>query len=111
MLQLFRQLSIALLSVSLLVLSGCATTPPTRFYVLPALTDADTASLSSVVKPDLTVESRPIVSDRVVSAETVVKAGLTPGEKVVTDGQLRLAPGMKVQQRGEGQRGGKKKSG
>jgi multidrug efflux pump subunit AcrA (membrane-fusion protein) len=34
----------------------------------------------------------------------VVSAGLTPGETVVTDGQLRLAPGVKVKTR-EGRSG------
>jgi membrane fusion protein, multidrug efflux system len=28
--------------------------------------------------------------------ETVVEKGLQPGETVVTDGQLRLVPGVKV---------------
>src|SRR5437773_11975321 len=55
-----HHLSMALLSVSLLVLSSCANTPPTRFYVLPSLTAADTASLSSTVKPDLTVGVGPV---------------------------------------------------
>jgi len=55
-----RPLPHALLSVVLLVLSGCAKTPPTRFYVLPALTGAETAALSSVVKPDLTIGVGPV---------------------------------------------------
>jgi len=50
-----------------------------------------------VVQPDLTVESRPVVVDREVGAESVVKEGLNPGEQVVTDGQLRLSPGAKVE--------------
>ncbi len=50
-----------------------------------------------VVQPDLAVESRPVVVDREVGAETVVKEGLKPGEQVVTDGQLRLSPGAKVE--------------
>ena len=54
-----RPLPRALLSVVLLVLSGC-TTPPTRFYVLPALTGTETAALSSVVKPDLTIGVGPV---------------------------------------------------
>jgi membrane fusion protein, multidrug efflux system len=50
-----------------------------------------------VVQSDLTVESRPVVVDRESGAETVVKEGLEPGEQVVTDGQLRLSPGAKVE--------------
>jgi multidrug efflux system membrane fusion protein len=49
-----------------------------------------------VVKPDQTVESRPVVTGGTVEGETVVKQGLEPGEVVVTDGQLRLFPGAKV---------------
>jgi membrane fusion protein, multidrug efflux system len=49
-----------------------------------------------VVKPDMTVEMRDIVVDRTEGAETVVAKGLTPGLQVVTDGQLRLTPGAKV---------------
>jgi uncharacterized protein len=55
-----RPLPHALLSVVLLVLSGCANTPPTRFYVLPALTGAETVALSSVVKADLTIGVGPV---------------------------------------------------
>jgi len=50
-----------------------------------------------VVKEDLSVESRPVVAGRSVNNETVVKKGLNPDEKVVTDGQLRLYPGAKVE--------------
>jgi multidrug efflux system membrane fusion protein len=50
-----------------------------------------------VIKPDLTAESRPVVSGSTVGGETVIEKGLQPGETVVTDGQLRLAPGMKVE--------------
>jgi multidrug efflux system membrane fusion protein len=50
-----------------------------------------------VVKNDLTVESRPVTVRRTHGALTVVARGLQPGEKVVTDGQLRLAPGARVE--------------
>jgi len=50
-----------------------------------------------VVKPDLTVESRPVVAGRTVNGETVVQKGLQADERVVTDGQLRLYPGAKVE--------------
>jgi multidrug efflux system membrane fusion protein len=50
-----------------------------------------------VVKQDLTVELRPVVAGRTVDTETVVQKGLTPEEKVVTDGQLRLYPGAQVE--------------
>jgi multidrug efflux system membrane fusion protein len=50
-----------------------------------------------VVKPDLTVEARRIAKGTVVGNETVIESGLQPGETVVTDGQLRLVPGARVQ--------------
>jgi multidrug efflux system membrane fusion protein len=50
-----------------------------------------------VVREDLTVESRPVVAGRSGSNETVVKKGLNADEKVVTDGQVRLYPGAKVE--------------
>ena len=50
-----------------------------------------------VVKNDLTVESRPVSVSRTYESLTVVAKGLQPGERVVTDGQLRLSPGAKVE--------------
>lgn len=49
-----------------------------------------------VVKPDSTVESRPVVPGARIDGEVVITKGLKPGELVVTEGQLRLAPGVKV---------------
>jgi membrane fusion protein, multidrug efflux system len=50
-----------------------------------------------VVKSDLTVESRKITVSRLFGTLAVVDSGLAPGERVVTDGQLRLAPGSRVE--------------
>jgi len=50
-----------------------------------------------VVKPDLTAEARPVEAGRTFNGEVVVKKGLEAGEQVVTDGQLRLVPGAKVE--------------
>src|SRR3989339_841196 len=50
-----------------------------------------------VVKPDLTVEIRPVEVGRPIDGEVIITKGLKPGERVVTDGQLRLAPGTKVE--------------
>jgi multidrug efflux system membrane fusion protein len=52
---------------------------------------------SYVVKPDMTAEMRPVVTGLRVGEEVVVEKGLQPGEIVVTEGQLRIAPGMRVQ--------------
>lgn len=54
-----------------------------------------------VIKPDFTVESRSIVIARTFDDLAVVAQGLTPGEKVVTDGQLQLIPGTRVEVKGE----------
>jgi membrane fusion protein, multidrug efflux system len=49
-----------------------------------------------IVKPDQTVESRPVKVARSVGELVVIGEGLAGGETVVTDGQLRLVPGAKV---------------
>jgi multidrug efflux system membrane fusion protein len=50
-----------------------------------------------VVKPDMTVESRPVVAGMSIGESVVIDKGLAAGEQVVTEGQLRLVPGAKVQ--------------
>jgi multidrug efflux system membrane fusion protein len=50
-----------------------------------------------VVKPDMSVESRAVVPGMSVGDEVVIDKGLAAGEQVVTEGQLRLVPGAKVQ--------------
>ncbi len=50
-----------------------------------------------VVKPDMTVDQRTVKVGRAVGGETVILSGIQPGDTVVTDGQLRLIPGVKVQ--------------
>ena len=49
-----------------------------------------------VVKEDGTADLRGVSVGRTVGQEIVIKDGVKPGEKVVTNGQLRLAPGAKV---------------
>lgn len=49
-----------------------------------------------IVKPDQTVEQRPVTTSIAHDGETVVEKGVQAGETVVTDGQLRLAPGVAV---------------
>lgn len=49
-----------------------------------------------VVKADQTVEARPVTVKRSVDSESVVE-GVQAGEQVVTDGQLKLVPGSRVQ--------------
>jgi multidrug efflux system membrane fusion protein len=50
-----------------------------------------------VVKPDSTADLRPVIAGETVQGQTVIEKGVAAGETVVTDGQLLLAPGSKVQ--------------
>lgn len=50
-----------------------------------------------VVKPDGTAAVRPVEVGRALNNEVVVKKGLTPGDRVVLEGQLRLTPGARVE--------------
>ncbi len=50
-----------------------------------------------VVAADNTADMRTVVVKRSVGNETVISSGLQPGERVVTDGQLRLVRGAKVE--------------
>ncbi|WP_042702767.1 efflux RND transporter periplasmic adaptor subunit [Azospirillum sp. B506] len=49
-----------------------------------------------VIKDDLTVEQRPIKVARQEETKAIIDEGLTPGERVVVDGQYRLQPGSKI---------------
>ena len=55
-----------------------------------------------VVKKDMTVDARPVVVGSRIEKQQVIEQGLRLGETVVTEGQLRLVPGMRVklQERG-----------
>jgi multidrug efflux system membrane fusion protein len=49
---------------------------------------------------DQAVQMRPVVTGPRVGEDVVIEKGLEVGETVVTEGQLRLAPGMRVRTRG-----------
>jgi len=53
-----------------------------------------------VVKPDQTVETRPVTVAGTMGEEVAIAKGIQPGETVVTDGQLLLTPGATVQIKG-----------
>jgi membrane fusion protein, multidrug efflux system len=55
-----------------------------------------------VVKPDNTVEQRPVTVLRIGGDEAVIGTGLQAGEIVVTDGQLRLTPGAHISVKNSG---------
>jgi multidrug efflux system membrane fusion protein len=50
-----------------------------------------------VVKSDMTAELRPVLPGNETGGMTVIQSGLQKGETVVSDGQLRLFPGAKVE--------------
>jgi multidrug efflux system membrane fusion protein len=62
----------------------------------PAVQRGPQGTYVYVVKPDDTVESRPVTVEQVNDAEVLVNAGLKAGERVVVDGQSRLQPGSRV---------------
>ena len=84
-----------------------------RLAVLPNATVVPTQAVQTgqdgqfvfVVKPDSTVEQRPISTGQRVGEDAVIDNGLKPGETIVTEGQLRLEPGTRVQT-GNGRDGG-----
>jgi membrane fusion protein, multidrug efflux system len=50
-----------------------------------------------VVKADQTVEPRVVRVGRTLNGKVVIEKGVSAGETVVTDGQLRLYPGARIQ--------------
>ncbi len=84
------------------------TTRPSATLVPPqVIQTGQQGSYVFVVKPDLTVESRPVTVDRSFEGMTVVARGLQPGETVVMEGHLRLVPGVKVELQNESSGRGK----
>src|SRR5262245_18855233 len=63
------------------------------------------------VKPDMTVEVRTVKTGPTYNEMILIEDGLKPGEKVVTDGQLRLVPGATVQTRDQQKNGPQKQAG
>jgi multidrug efflux system membrane fusion protein len=61
-----------------------------------ALTEAQGGTFVYVVKADTTVEVRPVQVTRSWDTWTVLSSGVSAGETVVVDGQLRLSPGAKA---------------
>jgi multidrug efflux system membrane fusion protein len=71
-----------------------------------AVQTGQNGSFVYVVKQDRTVEARPVTTGARVDQDMVVESGLETGETVVTEGQLRLAPGSRVSVR-DGRGGGR----
>jgi membrane fusion protein, multidrug efflux system len=80
------------LDVSLVLTSRTAVVVPSQ-----AIQPGQKGPYVFVVKPDMTVESRPVVPGTRLGAETVIEQGVRGAERIVTDGQLRLIPGAKIE--------------
>lgn len=61
-----------------------------------AIQSGQNGQFAFVVKPDQTVETRVVTVGQTVDNQIVVETGISPGETVVTDGQLRLFPGAHI---------------
>lgn len=73
----------------------------------PAIQTGQQGQFVFIVKSDNTAETRPVKVGAAVDSNTVVEEGVRVGERVVTDGQLRLAPGTRVDiKNGSGPRSG-----
>lgn len=96
-------------------------TAEANVIVVPAAAVQPSASgqFVYVIRQDRTAEVRPVAVARQFGEEMIIARGLSAGEEVVTDGQLRLTPGAQVSiaQRGggpgdgEGGRGGRRGQG
>jgi multidrug efflux system membrane fusion protein len=58
-----------------------------------------------VVKDNRTVDLKPVTIARTVGEETIIKDGLSGGETVVTDGQIRLVAGSRISVKSDTQQG------
>jgi multidrug efflux system membrane fusion protein len=72
------------------------TRPHALVVPTPAIQTGQQGRFVYVIHPDMTVDSRPVKPGPEFNGETVVEQGLSEGDRVVTDGQLRLVPGAKV---------------
>lgn len=62
----------------------------------PAVQTGQQGTYVFVVKNDMTAETRVVTTAGAIEGATIIASGVQPGERVVTDGHLRLTPGAKV---------------
>jgi membrane fusion protein, multidrug efflux system len=62
-----------------------------------AIVTGQQGSFVFVIQPDSSAASRPVTVNRTAGDYAVVSGDIQPGDRVVTDGQLRLRQGSKVQ--------------
>lgn len=61
-----------------------------------AIERGETGTYVFRLAPDNTVEARPVKLGPVTEPMAIIATGLSPGERVVIDGQYRLKPGLRV---------------
>lgn len=61
-----------------------------------ALQNSQNGTFVYIVNPDMTAQPQPVKVARTMGDTAVIASGLQPGQRVVTDGQLRIIPGAKV---------------
>lgn len=57
----------------------------------------------AVVEKDMTARIQPVQTGITFNGQTVIESGLSPGETVITDGYIRVKPGVKVEIKTAGQ--------
>jgi multidrug efflux system membrane fusion protein len=79
------------------ILLTLSTQPNATIVPAHSVVTTQDGSYVYVVRANNTVEQRMIVPNRTVNDETVVDKGVKPGETIVTDGQVNLIPGAKIE--------------
>lgn len=74
-----------------------ATQPNAVLVPTQAIQTGQSGPYVFVVRDDLTAELRPVAPGREYERQTVIEQGVQPGERIVTDGQLQLATGTRVE--------------
>ena len=77
--------------------------PNAKVIPTQALTEGQNGTFVYVVKPDNSVELRPVVSSRTHEGVAAIDSGLELDEVVVIDGQARLTPKSKIQIKNSGE--------
>ncbi len=73
-----------------------------------AVNQGPKGSFVYLVGPDRKAIVRPVTVQATEQGSAVISSGLGAGDVVVTDGQMSLAPGSKVQVHGEAPAGGRR---
>lgn len=73
------------------------TLPDALLVPLDSLVDMEDRKVLYAVADDGTVERRDVATGPTIGERVVVEAGLAPGDRVIVEGQSRVAPGQRVE--------------